>query len=326
MLFISIVTVVLLKPECKLAEKQTVTSTFVGDCREFGMLWYVRDKNKVTGPFPTGHVQQAVLLGRISPTAEVSRDREGWIALSQVSELIPDVMKGDATDEHVRERLAAARRWADERRRERRAGDDDPARQGPGRRDQEPETTIEYRDHREEVVQSFRPSQEKMARVMVFVLLVLGAGLYAGFHWVPKAPATPQCDADARPGVDWRQCNKTGVQLLNKDLSRARFNSTNLQGANLFGSTFTHADLSYADLSASNLSFTDFRQARLKGANLSTADLSKANFTAANLSYADLEGAKIADTRFDGANLSQTIWVDGRTCQKGSIGVCRYVR
>lgn len=288
------------------------------------MHWYVRNKNKVIGPFPTGQIQQAVLLGRISAMAEVSRDQEEWTPLRHCPQLIPDVMKGDTNDEHMRERLAAARRWADERRRERRDGEEDPARKGPGRRNQESYTTLEYRDHREAVTQSLIPSREKVVLVMLFVLIVLGAGVYAGFHWIPKAPATPQCEAEARPGVNWRQCNKAGLQLLKTDLSQAQLNSANLQGANLFGTTFVHADLSYADLSSSNLSFTDFQQASLKGANLRAADLSKANFTAADLSYADLQGAKLADTHLDGANLSDTIWVDGRTCLKGSVGVCRF--
>lgn len=290
------------------------------------MLWYVRNKNKVIGPFPTGQIQQAVLLGRISAMAEVSQDREEWAPLRQCPQLIPEVMKGDASDEHVRERLAAARRWADERRRERRAGDEDPARKGPGRRNSEPYTTLEYRDHRESVVQSLTPSREKAVIVMLFVLLVLGAGLYAGFHWIPKAPATPQCEATASPGVNWRQCNKAGAQLLKVNLSKAQLNSVNLQGANLFGADVSRANISYADLSTSNLSFTDFSRAELKGANLRAADLSQANFTAADLSYADLQGAKLADTRFDGANLSDAIWVDGRTCLKGSIGVCRFAK
>ncbi|MEJ2452025.1 MAG: pentapeptide repeat-containing protein, partial [Gammaproteobacteria bacterium] len=260
------------------------------------MLWYVRNKNKVIGPFPAGQIQQSVLLGRISAVAEVSQDREEWKPLRQCPQLIPEVMKNDAIDEHERERLAAARRWADERRRERRAGEDDPERKGPGRRNQESYRTLEYRDHREAIVQSLQPSREKAFLVTLFVIILLAAGVYAGFHWVPKPPATPQCDAKPAPGINWHLCNKAGVHLLKTDLSKASLNSSNLQGANLFGSVFVRADLSYADLSSSNLSFTDFQQARLKGANLRAADLSKANFSGADLSYADLQDARLADT------------------------------
>jgi hypothetical protein len=276
------------------------------------MLWYVRNKNKVIGPFPTGQIQQAILLGRISAHAEVSQDKEEWKPLRQCPQLIPAVLRGDASDEHTRERLAAARRWADERRRERRLGEDDPDRQGPGRRAQESYTTLEYRDHRETTV-----------IVLLSVVVLLAAGVYAGFKWVPQQPAGPQCEAAATKSINWRQCNKAGLQLLNSDLSGATFNSINLQGANLFGSKFSKADLSYADLSNSNLSFTDFQQAQLKGANLRAADLSKANLSNADLSYADLQNAKLVDTVYTHTNFSHAIWVDGRKCLAGSIGVCR---
>jgi hypothetical protein len=287
------------------------------------MLWYVRNKNKVIGPFPTGQIQQAVLLGRISAQAEVSLDKEEWKPLRQCPQLIPEVLKGDTSDEHTRERIAAARRWADERRRERRADDPDPARQGPGRRNQESYATLEYRDHRETVTQGLRPSKERFVVVSLIVIVVLAAAIYAGFNWVPQPAAGPQCEATAKAGVNWRQCNKAGLQLLNADLSAAILNSTNLQGANLFGSKFVKADLSYADLSNSNLSFTDFQQATLKGANLRTADLSKANLSNADLSYVDLQDAKLTDAVYTNANLSNAIWTDGRKCLPGSLGVCR---
>ena len=290
------------------------------------MHWYVRSKNKVLGPFPTGQIHQAILLGRIPATAEVSQDKEEWKPLRQCPQLIPDILKGDTNDEFTRERLAAARRWADERRRERRASEDDPARKGPGRRHQESHTTLEYRDHREAVTEGFRPSRERFIFVTLVVGIVIAVAIYAGFNWVPQQPAAPQCDAAARPGINWRQCNKAGLQLLNADLSGAMLNSTNLQGANLFGSKLIKADLSYADLSNGNFSFTDLQQAELKGANLRATDLSKANLYASDLSYADLQDAKLTDTVLTKTNLSNAIWVNGRKCLAGSIGVCRFAK
>ncbi len=287
------------------------------------MLWYVRSKNKVIGPFPTGQIQQGILLGRISTQAEVSQDKQEWKPLHLCPELIPDLLKGDSNDEHTRERLAAARRWADERRQERRAGGDDQMRAGPGRRSQESYSTLEYREHRESVSKSLRPSKERFVLVSIFVVGLLAAGIYAGINWVPNQPAAAQCDAAAKKGINWQQCNKVELQLLNSDLSGAILNSTNLQGANLFGSKLDKADVAYADLSNSNLSFTDFQQASLKGANLRAADLSKANFTQADLSYADLQDAKLSDTILANANLSNAIWVDGKKCLVGSIGICR---
>jgi hypothetical protein len=288
------------------------------------MLWYIRNKNKVVGPFPTGQIQQEILLGRIAMQAEVSQDKEDWKPLRQFPQLIPETLKGDAADEHTRERLAAARRWADERRRERREAEDDPARKTPGRRSEEGYTTLEYRDHRESVIQTLRPAKERFVLVALVVIALLVGGLYAGVKWVPEQPASPQCEAAGKPGINWRQCNKVGLQLPNSDLSNATLNSVNFDGANLSGSQLTKADLSYADLSNSNLSASNMQQAQLKGASLRAADLRKANLTNADLSYTDLQNAKLIDAVYTNANFSHAIWVDGRKCMAGSVGGCRF--
>jgi len=289
-----------------------------------GMVWYVRDKKTVSGPFPAGQVQQAILLGRVRLDAEVSLDKQIWTPLRQVQELIPEVLQGDVDDEHMRERLAAARRWADERRRERRAGDEDPERQGPGRRAREPYATLEYRDRRENVAKTLKPSRERVLAVIVFVGILLGGGIYAGFHWIPQQPNTVNCQAPPVAGVNWRLCNKTGVQILNANLVAAELNSTNFQGASLFGSNLRDVDADYANFSSTNLSFVEFQGAKLKGASLRSSDIRKANFSGADLSYADLRDAKIADTVFARSNLSNALWVDGRKCLPGSIGECRF--
>jgi len=290
------------------------------------MLWYVRSKDKITGPFPTGQIQQSILLGRISINMEVSHDKEDWKPLQQCPQLIPDLLKSETSSEHARERIAAARRWADERRRERRAGEDDPARLGPGRRSQEPFSTQEYRDHRETIVAGLRPSKERFTMVSLLVVLVIASGLYAGFNWVPNTSSDQQCEAAAAAGINWRQCNKAGLPLLNANLTGANLNSANLKGTNLFGSNLGKADLSYADLSNSNLSFADFQQAILKGSNLRAADLGKTNFSQADLSYANLQDAKLNDTVLTNAILSNTIWIDGSKCEVGSVGECRIAK
>jgi hypothetical protein len=287
------------------------------------MLWYVRNKNKVIGPFPTGQIQQEILLGRISVQAEVSKDKEDWRPLRQCPQLIPTALKADAADEHARERLAAARRWADERRRERREDETDPARKTPGRRSREDYETLEYRGHREAVMQTLHPSKERFVTVALLVIALLVGGLYVGVNWVPVLPAGPQCEAVAKSAVNWRQCNKAGLQLPNSDLSGATLNSTNFDGANLAGTKLVNADLAYADLSNSNLRASNLQQAHLKGASLRAADLSKANLVKADLSYADLQNAKLDESVYTDADFSHAIWLDGKHCLAGSIGVCR---
>lgn len=286
------------------------------------MLWYVRSKDKVIGPFPTGQIQQGLILGRITLEAEFSNDKEEWRSLHDYPQLIPEALKGDANDEHSRERLEAARRWADERRRERRSGDD-PSRQGPGRRAPEGIATLAYRDHRETRVQNLRPGKERMGLVILAVATLLATGIYAGFRWIPQAPAGSQCDAPPAPGINWSQCNKAGSQLSNMDLSGAKLNSVNLTGVIMSGSKLLKADLSYADLRNSHLDGSNLEQAHLKGANLRSADLSHANLTRTDLSYADLQGANLTGANYGNADFSNAIWVDGKMCLVGSIGICR---
>ena len=69
-----------------------------------------------------------------------------------------------------------------------------------------------------------------------------------------------------------------------------------------------HAKLSYIDLT---------------GADLRGAALSGATFRYTTLRNANLKGAQIGGASFSGADLSGAIWIDGRRCVEGSIGVCR---
>lgn len=286
------------------------------------MHWYIRSNNKVTGPFPAGQIQQSVLLGRVSLNDEASTDKEEWKPLRQIRNLIPELLLADPADEFARERLAAARRWADERRLERRT-EDDPQRVGPGRREPESYTSLEYRSHREAVADELRPGRERYALGLIVVIVLLLGGAFAAFTWVPEQPLAAQCEQPAAPGVNWRSCNKSGIQMLRLDLQGAIFNAAEMQGANLFGSNLTGADLAYADLSRSNLSFVNLEGASLKGANLRSSDLSNSHLDNTDLSYANLTNATIVDASFNGSNLSNAIWLDGRTCLPGSIGECK---
>lgn len=285
------------------------------------MHWYIRSKNKVTGPFPAGQVQQSILLGRVMLNDEASKDKEEWKSVRFCPQLIPDVLRMDPKDEHAKERLAAAKRWADERRDERRE-DDDSDRKGTGRRDEESGAALAYRQNRETLNRSLKNGNERSFVGLIVVVLVMAVGGYAGFKYVPEETTGAQCDAVVSMGVNWSHCNKAGLQSLNANMSNAILNSTNLQGANLFGSNMSAADLSYADLSRANLSFVDFQNAQLKGANLRSADLSKANFTNADLSYANIQDANLHEVVFSGAKLDHVIWVNGKKCLPGSVGKC----
>ena len=52
-------------------------------------LWYVRRRNRVQGPFPSGSIRRFLLLGRVLLDDEVSLDKSDWRRLSEVPEVIP---------------------------------------------------------------------------------------------------------------------------------------------------------------------------------------------------------------------------------------------
>jgi len=56
-------------------------------------LWYTRRGEAVQGPFPAGQISRYVILGRIQPTDEVSADGVVWVPLSQMPEMIPELVQ-----------------------------------------------------------------------------------------------------------------------------------------------------------------------------------------------------------------------------------------
>lgn len=286
------------------------------------MYWYIRIKDEAKGPFPEKQVQEAVLLGRYGMGTLVSKDREDWLPLRTFPELIPDVMKSDPGDPAARERLAAAKRWADERRGERRESDD-PSRLGAGRRQPESAPIKEYREHREGLIAEMKPTTERSLWGLVIAIALLLAGGYAGFTLIPPTVQSADCLAAAAPGVNWNHCQLPDIQILNQDFTSASMNSTNLQNANLFGSRFMDADLSYANLSKANLRYTALINAKLKGSNLRQTALANASLTNVDLSYANLTGANIENVSFNNVILDNTIWIDGTVCKTGSIDRCQ---
>jgi len=278
---------------------------------------FIRREKTVKGPFPAGQIAQFLLVGRFKLSDEVSTDREEWKPIKACPELIPDVLRGDPDDAQAQDRLAAAKRWADERRPSVKGSDDDQ------RKSPESDTTLQYRKHRESVYRRFSQRKDAAAIQAIIVLVLVVTSIYIGFSFMPQQQSTDAaCQAPASAGVNWKYCRLAGTIAIKQDLSKAVLNSAILTGANFYASTFTEADLDYADLSVSNLSFAVFNNASLKGTNLQQTDLSNADFTQANLSYADFSGAKIKGMKLTGAKLDNAIWVDGNTCLAGSIGKC----
>jgi len=286
-------------------------------------VWYLRNKGAITGPFPAGQISQLLIVGRLSVEDEVSYDKDEWFTIEEIPALIPDVLNETDTDQQP-ERLAAARRWADERREERREDSPQtPSRKSKGRRQDESAQELEYRQHRESIYKKFREQPKMAVAKLVLFTGILLAVLWGSFNYSPlNIVNESDCSAQPRKGVNWRNCNKLALIAIRADISESDLNSVVLRDANLFASNFTKSRMDYSDLSGSNLSFAVFKQANLKGANLKKSDLRRADFSDANLSYADFTNASIVDAIFKGADLSNAIWIDGSQCQKGSFGQC----
>ncbi|MFO7604130.1 MAG: pentapeptide repeat-containing protein [Gammaproteobacteria bacterium] len=285
--------------------------------------WYIRHKGNVEGPFPAGQIKQELLLGRYKADDEVSHDKETWQKLRTVRSLIPEVLLTARDDPDREERIEAARRWADERRVERR-GEAREVVAGEERREGEPYESTEYRLKRETSLREAKRRRNNQWSALLSVLLLIGVIIYVAVRWAPAPEnALADCTAKAGPGVNWSHCRMSGMQQPNQNLEAAIMESTDLSGANFYAANLRKARLSYADLGGAHLRLAEFTQASLKGASLRSADVSQASFVEADLSYADLTGASITDTNFSRAILDHALWVDGRKCQPGSVGVCR---
>ena len=286
--------------------------------------WYIRHEGNIEGPFPAGQIKQELLLGRYQLDNDVSHDKENWKKIKTVRDLIPEVLLTDRDDPDRKERISAARRWADERRVERRGGKRQEDDDGRERRDAESYESVEYRFNREVTMSDVRSRRNNQWIAIGSVSLLIALIIYAAFSWVPAPEKTiANCDAPAGPAINWSNCRMAGLQKLNQNFADASMQSTDLSGANFYGSNFNNAQLSYADLGGAHLRLVDFTLANLKGASLRNADITQANFSQADLSYVDLTGAIIDQADFSQAKLDSAIWVDGKKCQAGSVGRCR---
>lgn len=293
-------------------------------------LWYTRRGGEVRGPFPEALIRRYVLLGRLGEDDEVSRDKGMWEVLSTHSELVPDLVRNAHESDEARERLMAARLREDERDvTDRRADESAEAvgaerRRGSERREAEPEWMVRYRRLRARTLKEASPQRARYGVVVAIVVLVGGLFAYAVRHGSGPGPrAGAKCAAAPAPAVDWSYCSLEGVRLPRADLRRADLRSTDLRGAELSGARLAGADLSYASLGTADLRGADLAHARLVGTGLGGADLRGADLARADLAYANLRGARLTGARLKGAKLDQAIWVNGRVCAEGSVGVCR---
>ncbi len=284
--------------------------------------WWVRRDGRVRGPFVTGLVRRHVLLGRIRPDDEVSHDRETWVRVAEVPELVPEELRDPGPEA---ERLLRARLRADERSGLDRRGDGAAGgrRAGRDRRAPEPEVLAAARRERTRTLEARRAARPRY-RVQAALTGALVALVLVGLARLAPRPAAPaaDCGAPPTPGVDWTGCLLEGVSLAGAELAGARLREARLAGARFAGADLRGADLAFADLTGADLRGARLAGARLTGARLRGARLEAADLRGARLDYADLLGAELGGADLGEAVLDEAVWTDGTRCRRGSRGAC----
>lgn len=289
-------------------------------------LWYIRRSDKIKGPFPSGTLRRFILLGRVKLTDQISLDKKRWQGVMEVSEVVPSEVRKAAAEGHL-EDVLPVKLGEDERTGlERRGSVDDKnyenLRAGQ-RRKQEPDLVQRHRKAKLELgrqaIKSRRTPYLGVIAALFLVLLMIGTGFYIG---TPDAILDPDCNAQAGPGVNWRNCRIDAIESESTNLEGANLNSSILRMARFSGSIFNLADMQYADLSGSDLSYAELSAARMKGINLQNADLTYADLSNSDLTYANLKNSKLGGAKLDGARLDKAIWIDGSVCGPGSVGRC----
>jgi uncharacterized protein YjbI with pentapeptide repeats len=294
-------------------------------------LWYVRRDGDVRGPFPAGQISREILLGRIVTSDELSQDQLIWYRYPELPNLIPDVMRNVKTDAD-RQRLELARLREDERTgQSRRDHDDLEVPQDRRHGDRRAFESLDAQDFQLRRTQhaaesAWTEDRNRDYTLLAGLILLLIFMAVVAFFWF--RPATdkaggPDCGARAASGVNWSYCQKKNIDLVRADLRGANLANSGLTGVRLNFAQLGGANLSYGNFTNSDFALANLEKANLMGAVLRGAKLDGANLREADLSYADLSGASVNNADFVDANLSRALWVDGRTCEQGSIGFCR---
>ena len=249
-------------------------------------LWYIRHEGRVRGAYPSSEIRHQLVIGKISLDDMISEDKQTWHELGSVPEVMPLEMRAERGDRAAKALLEA--------RSEQERGDD---------------------DQRSSMNGVWLPFSILISVAVVAVVMTV-------WLWEPTEIADPQCSAVPAPGVDWRYCRKSGLNLSGSNFSGANLTSAHFQESDFSESNFQGAVLNYGNFSDADLSYSDLSGADLKGANLVNAKLTYSNLTSANLSFADLTGASLGGAKLDNTHLDHAIWLDGRTCAAGSIDEC----
>ncbi len=278
--------------------------------------WFIRRKEgQIKGPFPSGQVEQYLLLGRFVISDEVSLDKVEWRKISSIPQLIPEILVTAKYDELGQQKLASKKRWADERR--------GLSSDKPGVERRHVETKDANRHDSNET--TIKKQKIFLAYTQIaIVLLLVSVVAYMSFQYMPdNVVSVSNCSTVPGPDINWTHCQKIGLRLNNVDMSESELSSVSFTGAYFSNVNFSNTNLAYSELSLTNLKKVDFKNSNLIGAVLRKSNLSNVDFSGSDLQYIDLTGSILRKTNFSKANLSNAIWVDGRKCAKNSIGSCK---
>jgi len=224
-----------------------------------GLEWFIRRGSLVRGPFSSAKVRHFVLEEKIDLDDEVSADREGWLRLGSVPEVVPLQMRTQDNG------MAA-------------------------------EQAAERRGDRVRATRAIIVTLLVIIGLTAAVSMVgqKPAEIESDCGAIP-APGV-FLEGCRLVEVQMTGAQLVGAHLANSSLRGAKLSETDLTDADLRYADLSGADISYAklnaaDLKGANLRLADLTNAVLEGADLSYADLSGARLGGASFRDVKLDGA-----------------------------------
>ena len=284
-------------------------------------LWYLKQDDRVHGPYPVPRVAELLEAGSVDPDWEISLNGKDWLTIRESGQFEESARKwalrNEGDPDWREERHKARQRWLGS----------EGVEAMPIRDTSQDERTRQAiaQDHRrtEALLEEERSKRTSLVPLLlgILLLLVVGIGVWWGQREKPIQAGialAADCAAPASDGINWSGCDKRGLAQAGLKARNARMAKARLDNAQLAG-----ADLAYAVLTGASLRGAELKGASLMGADLTGADLTGADLSDASLEYAVLKDGRLPGVRLDRARLDKATWVDGRVCAEGSLGECR---
>ena len=144
--------------------------------------------------------------------------------------------------------------------------------------------------------------------------LSLAIVILALFSLSAAGPAISACDDEAEPQVNWANCDFTGKDFKNKDLSNsvltgATFDNADFSGAMLENTDFNFANLENARFDGARMSNTRLVSVKAQGASFKNAVLDNSRLSRASLNQANFTGVRADNINFYDAELVSALFV-----------------